>query len=102
MLSSGGRWEVSFAEIEAYQHLIGKNTPILCRKYSGSFHLNFYLFSNSQTRSGLWKSGSDSKTILWVRKGVLGGGSVAKRQLPVKRETSGSPLLTVPPPSPNT
>lgn len=67
--------------------------PILCRKYSGFFHLNFYLFSNSQTRSGLRKSGSDSKTVLWVRKGVLGGGSVAERQLPVKRETSGSPPL---------
>lgn len=76
--------------------------PILRKKYSGFFQLNFYLFSNSQTRSGLRKSGSDSKTILWVRKGVLGGGSVAKRQLPVKRETSGSPPLAVPPPSPHT
>lgn len=45
--------------------------PILRKKYSGFFQLNFYLFSNSQTRSGLRKSGSDSKTVLWVRKRVL-------------------------------
>lgn len=32
--------------------------PILRKKYSGFFQLNFYLFSNSQTRSGLRKSGS--------------------------------------------
>lgn len=52
--------------------------PILRKKYSGFFQLNFYLFSNSQTKKWFTEIGSDSKTIPVGEEGVLGGGSVAK------------------------